>query len=197
MLLQSSISSELLSYVNTLLLFVSVGAAVLMLAIAVISKDIEKKNAETQEKLLSLQQSHNIASLRPCCDIVCSEAGGIIKISLYNYGHGTMTINHLDIINKETGSVLHNAYEIIPDSIGLSYYSLEAKGRNIRVDGHIKLIEIDRNRLSAEEYKKVRKTLAQYTINVYYKGVYDDGTEMSATKDLAKLFGNVYRERVI
>lgn len=59
---------------------------------------------------------------------------------------------------------------------------------------HIKLIEIDRNRLSAEEYKKVRKTLAQYTITVYYKGVNDDAAEIFATKDLAKLFGNVYRE---
>lgn len=152
------------------------------------------KNAEAQEKLLSLQQSHNIDALCPKCDIVCSEAGGIIKIGLYNYGHGTMAINHLDIVNKGTDSILHNAYEIIPDSIGLSYYSLEAKGRNIRVGGHIKLIEIDRNRLSMEEYKKVRKTLAQYMITVYYKGVYDDGTEMSVTKDLAKLFGNVYRE---
>lgn len=70
-----------------------------MLKIAVISKDIEKKNEKAQEKLLSLQQSYNLAALRPRCNIVCSEAGGIIKISLYDYGDGTITINHLDITN--------------------------------------------------------------------------------------------------
>lgn len=194
MYLQSLRLFQLLRLVNTISVFLSAVSAVLMFVVACISAIIAKKNVETQEKILSLQQRHNIAALLPRCDIVCSETGGIIKISLYNYGHGTMMINRLDIINKETGSILHNAYEIIPDSVGLSYYSLEARGRNIRVDGHIKLIEINRNRIPAEAYKKVRKTLAQYIVIVYYSGVYEGGTEMMAIKDLAKLFGNVYRE---
>ncbi len=49
-------------------------------------------------------------------------------------------------------------------------------------------------KISLEDYKKVRKVLAQYTVTVYYSGVYEDKGELSATKDLAKLFGNVYRE---
>lgn len=40
----------------------------------------------------------------------------------------------------------------------------------------------------------MRRALAKYTINVYYTGVYKQDIEMEATKDLAKLFGNVYRE---
>lgn len=59
---------------------------------------------KTQDDLLALQQGNNMESLCPRCDIVCSEAGDLIKISLYNYGHGTMTINHLDIVNKEMES---------------------------------------------------------------------------------------------
>lgn len=194
MILENAEVSDLLEFVNVISVLLSAAATVAMMVIAYTNKNVAKKNAEIQEKIFMLQQAYNKAALRPRCDIVCSETGGIIKISLYNYGHGTMIINHLDITNKETGSMLHNAYEIIPDNIGLSYYSLEAKGRNIRVGGHIKLIEINRNKISFEDYEKVRKVLAQYTITVYYGDVYEDKGELSATKDLAKLFGNVYRE---
>lgn len=178
---------------NTVSLILSAISAVLMLAVASESKKVTKRSAETQKEMFDLQQKYNIVSMRPKCDIVCSEAGGIIKISLYNYGQGTMTINRLDITNKETGSVLHNAYEIIPENIGISYYSLETEGRYIRVGGHIKLIEIDTNKLDMKEYERVRRALAKYTIAVYYTGVYEQDKEMDETKDLAKLFGNVYR----
>lgn len=184
----------IIQQVNTISLFLSGVSAVLMLVVAIESKKIASGNVKLQTEMLELQKKYNKASLCPKCDIVCSEANGIIKISLYNYGQGTMKVSHLDIINKETESLFHNVYEIVPADIGLSYYSLETKGRNIEVGGHIKLIEIDRNKLAPEEYKKVRKILAQYTINVFYVGVYEDSTEMPATKDLAKLFGTIHRE---
>lgn len=186
----------LIENLNMVSLILSAISTVLMLAVAVASKEVTKRSAEIQKEMFDLQQKYNITSMCPKCDIVCSEASGIIKISLYNYGQGTMTINHLDITNKETESVLYNAYEIIPENIGISYYSLETKGRNIRVGGHIKLIEIDTNKLDAKEYERVRRALAKYTITVYYKGVYEQDIEMEATKDLAKLFGNVYRTLV-
>lgn len=184
----------MIELVNAISLFLSGASAVLMLVIANESKNMTQRSAELQKQIYALQQKCNMALLCPKCDIVCSEAGGIIKISLYNYGQGTMTINHLDITNKDTESLLHNAYEIVPENIGISYYSLETKGRNIRVGGHIKLIEIDSNKLNAKEYEIVRRTLARYTITVHYTSVYEQDTEMEATKDLAKLFGNVYRE---
>ena len=183
----------LIEQVNAISLFLSATSTVLMLVVACETKDVNKRSAEIQKEMFDLQQKYNLASMRPKCDIVCSESSGIIKISLYNYGQGTMIINHLDIVNKDTESLLHNAYEIIPENIGITYYSLETKGRNIRVGGHIKLIEIDTNKLNAREYERVRRTLAKYTITVYYTGVYEQDIEMEATKDLAKLFGNVYR----
>lgn len=173
--------------VNSLSIGLTTVAALATCIIAYINNNIAKKT-------LDLQEEYNRVSQCPQCDIVCSEADGIIKISLYNYGQGTMVINHLDIFNKDTESLFHNAYEIIPESIGISYYSLEAKGRNIRVGGHIKLIEIDRNKLTEEQYVKVRRILAKYTITVYYRGVYEQDEEMTTTKDLGKLFGTVYRE---
>lgn len=184
----------LIEQVNAISLFLSATSAVMMLMVAIESKNMTKRSSEIQKEMYALQQKYNMAILCPKCDIVCSEAGGVIKISLYNYGQGTMTINHLDITNKDTESLLHNAYEIVPENIGISYYSLETKGRNIRVGGHIKLIEIDSNKLNAKEYERVRRTLAKYTITVYYTGVYEQDIEMEATKDLAKLFGNVYRK---
>lgn len=179
---------------NAISLFLSASSAILMVIIANESKNMTQRSAELQKQMYALQQKYNMAFLCPKCDIVCSETGGIIKISLYNYGQGTMTINHLDITNKDTESLLHNAYEIVPDNIGISYYSLETKGRNIGVGGHIKLIEINSNKLNAREYEIVRKTLARYTITVYYTSVYEQDTEMQVTKDLAKLFGYVYRK---
>lgn len=184
----------LIEQINTVSVLLSGISAAMMLLVAIESKNMAKRSAELQKKMYALQQKYNMALLCPKCDIVCSETGGIIKISLYNYGQGTMIIKHLDIINKDTESLLHNAYEIVPENIGISYYSLETKGRNISVGGHIKLIEIDLNKLNAKEYEKVRRTLAKYTITVYYAGVYEQDVEMEATKDLAKLFGNVYRK---
>lgn len=184
----------IIELINAVSLLLSGISAALMLFVATASKNMAKQSAELQKEMYALQQKYNMAFLCPKCDIVCSETGGIIKISLYNYGQGTMIINHLDIINKDTESLLHNAYEIVPDNIGISYYSLETKGRNISVGGHIKLIEIDLNKLNAKEYEKVRRTLAKYTITVYYASVYEQDVEMEATKDLAKLFGNVYRK---
>lgn len=144
-------------------------------------------------KEIKIQKEHNRAMLRPKCDIVCSEAGGIIKISLYNYGHGTMMIDHLEITNKETGSVVHNAYEMVPDTIGLSYYSLATKGRDIAVNGHIKLIEINKKRLTREKYSKLRNALSKYTINVFYQDICGEGPCLEAKKDLADLFAKSYR----
>lgn len=184
----------LMDQLNAISLFLSAASAVMMLVVTIESKNVTKISAEIQKEMYALQQKYNRAFLCPKCDIICSEAGGIIKISLYNYGQGPMTINHLDITNKDTGSQLHNAYEIVPENIGISYYSLETRGRNIGVGGHIKLIEIDSNKLNTKEYERVRKTLAKYTITVYYTGVYEQDIEMNATKDLAKLFGNVYRK---
>lgn len=184
----------LVEQINTISVLLSGISAAMMLFVAIESKNMAKRSAELQKEMYALQQKYNMALLCPKCDIVCSETGGIIKISLYNYGQGTMIIKHLDIINKDTESLLHNAYEIVPENIGISYYSLETKGRNISVGGHIKLIEIDLNKLNAKEYEKVRRTLAKYTITVYYAGVYEQDVEMEATKDLAKLFGNVYRK---
>lgn len=184
----------LIDLINAVSLLLSGISAAMMLFVATESKNMAKRSAELQKEMYALQQKYNMAFLCPKCDIVCSETGGIIKISLYNYGQGTMIINHLDIINKDTESLLHNAYEIVPENIGISYYSLETKGRNISVGGHIKLIEIDLNKLNAKEYEKVRRTLAKYTITVYYASVYEQDMEMEATKDLAKLFGNVYRK---
>ncbi|MBD5537997.1 MAG: hypothetical protein HDQ99_20550 [Lachnospiraceae bacterium] len=140
------------------------------------------------------QEKYNIAALCPTCDVVCSETNDRIKISIANYGHGTMIIDHLDIINKETSSVLHNMYEIIPESIGLKYYSTETRGRNIRVDGHIKLVEIDLKKLTAKGYAKIRRNLAKYTITVHYQGIYDQGVCRQVTKDLSELFGHTYRD---
>lgn len=144
--------------------------------------------------LKKMQENFNSAALCPTCDVVCSETNDRIKISIANYGHGTMIIDHLDIINKETSSVLHNMYEIIPESIGLKYYSTETRGRNIRVDGHIKLVEIDLKKLTAKGYAKIRRNLAKYKITVYYQGVYDKRTCRQATKDLSELFGHTYRD---
>ncbi|MCM1266666.1 MAG: hypothetical protein NC302_02070 [Bacteroidales bacterium] len=184
----------IIEYVNTISVFLSAVSAVMMVVVAFESKKVAKDNAELQKKMLALQEKYNKASLCPKCDIVCSEAHRIIKISLYNYGQGTMKISHLDILNKETNSLFHNMYEIVPADIGLSYYSLETKGRNIEVGGHIKLIEIDQEKLNEEGYEKAKKILAQYTITVYYTGAYEDSVEMSTAKDLAKLFGTIHRE---
>lgn len=85
-------------------------------------------------------------------------------------------------------------YEIIPESIGLKYYSTETRSRNIRVDGHIKLVEIDLKKLTAKGYAKIRRNLAKYMITVYYQGVYDEGTCRQTTKDLSELFGHTYRD---
>lgn len=54
---------ELLQIVNTISVLLSAISTVFMLAIAWINKNIAMKNAEAQEKLLSLQQSHNIDAL--------------------------------------------------------------------------------------------------------------------------------------
>lgn len=105
-----------------------------------------------------------------------------------------MCIDYLDIINKETSSVFHNMYEIIPENIGLKYYSTETRGRNIRVDGHIKLVEIDLKKLTAKGYAKIRRNLAKYKIIVYYYGVYDKADKKQITKDLSELFGHTYRD---
>lgn len=144
--------------------------------------------------LIKKQEKNNRAAFCPTCDVVCSETNDRIKISIANYGHGTMIIDHLEIINKETLSVLHNMYEIIPESIGLKYYSTETRGRNIRVDGHIKLVEIDLKKLTAKGYAKIRRNLAKYMITVYYQGVYDQGSCRQITKDLSELFGHTYRD---
>lgn len=40
------------------------------------------------------------------------------------------------------------------------------------------------------------RLLDSFEIIVYYSGDYEGGAEMSTIKDLAKLFGNVYREDV-
>lgn len=160
---------------------------VLMLAVTII-------NLRLSFSLKKMQEKYNCAALCPTCDIVCSETDDRIKISIANYGHGTMIVDHLDIINKETSSVLHDMYEIIPESIGLKYYSTETRGRNIRVDGHIKLVEIDLKKLTARGYAKIRRNLAKYTITVYYQGVYDKGDCRQTTKDLSELFGHTYRD---
>lgn len=173
--------------VNILSVGLTTVAAIIMCVIAYINNNIAKKT-------LDLQKEYNRISICPKCDIVCSETDGIIKISLYNYGQGTMVINHLDILNKDTESLFHNMYEIIPENIGISYYSLETKGRNIKVGGHITLIQINRGKLDDEQYKKVRRILAKYSITVYFKGIYEQEGDMAATKDLGKLFGTVYRE---
>ncbi|MCM1223424.1 MAG: hypothetical protein NC548_54145 [Lachnospiraceae bacterium] len=184
----------IMEYVNTISVFLSAVSAVMMVVVAFESKKIAKDNAELQEKMLALQEKYNKASLCPKCDIVCSEANRIIKVSLYNYGQGTMKISRLDIFNKDTESLFHNMYEIVPTNIKLFYYSLETEGRNIEVGGHIKLIEINREKITDEEYERAKQILAQYTITVHYTGAYEDSMEMSAEKDLAKLFGTIHRE---
>lgn len=151
------------------------------------------QNWRTAKKSVKVQEEYYRKALCPKCDIVCSEVGDRIKISLYNYGNGTMIVKEMKIINKDTGSLLHNVYEIVPDSVGLTYYSIESRGRHIMVGGHIKLIEVNLGKLSRKQYEKVKETLSRYTIVVSYKGVYEEEPMMNADKDLEKLFGRVYR----
>lgn len=172
---------------QTLCMIASAFCTILMLVVTIISLRLSFVLEKKQEK-------YNSAALCPTCDIVCSETNDRIKISIANYGHGTMCIDYLDIINKETSSVFHNMYEIIPENIGLKYYSTETRGRNIRVDGHIKLVEIDLKKLTAKGYAKIRRNLAKYKIIVYYYGVYDKADKKQITKDLSELFGHTYRD---
>lgn len=172
--------------VNAFSVMMSAACAVGMLVIAIV-------NFIFGLKKIKLQEEHNRMALCPKCDIVCSETGGIIKMSLYNYGNGAMTVKSLKIENKDTGSVLHNAYETVPATIGLKYYSLSTKGRNIVVNGHIKLIEIDKRKLRKEQYSQLRKALSRYIVTVSYQDIREQGPCMETAKDLADFFGRNYR----
>lgn len=150
------------------------------------------ENVKLLKQELDLQKEHNNKMVQPKCNIVSAEINNTIKISIANYGNGLMTIDDIIITNKKTGLVCHSLYEIIPENINPSYYSIDTQGKDIAVRGHIKLIEIP-FAIDTEkaQYNKVREILSQYKITVKYHCIY--GNNFVAEKDLEILFGKIYR----
>lgn len=112
-------------------------------------------------------------------------------VCISNYGNGVMTIDNIVISNKNTGAICYSLFEVIPEDIKLSYYSIDTQGRDIAVNGHIILIEI--KNFDKLQYNKIREILCQYKITVNYHCIYKN--TFCETKDLDVLFGKTYRNQ--
>jgi len=121
-----------------------------------------------------LQQTHNINSVRPICEIDCSDYENLIAVKILNVGTGPMTISSLQCVQGDKKSSV--LLDLMPDkNIVWDDYMENVDGRTIPVNGEITLIEksFDDDSFNNENIKNdLRTILMNITIHVEYKDIY-------------------------
>ena len=144
-----------------------------------------------QEENFKLQEKHFKESLKPHCNIRCTEVNHAICIDVYNSGQGFMIIKKIDITNKEEDESFTAINKLIMENIKLEYYSVNLKDYGVPAGKYAVLIKTAR--LNNEELKNVRDGLAKYTIYIDYIDAY--GNLLQAQKDLSTLYGKEFRRQ--
>lgn len=148
-----------------------------------------KRGIKLQEKNFEMQKDHFQKSLKPNCNIRCTEIDKVIHIDAYNSGQGFMIIKSIEITTPNKDESYKALHKVFPQNIKLTYYSVDLKNYGVPVDKYVTLVETDQ--LNVDELKRIRSLLAKYIIEIKYNDVYDE--EYIARKELSILFGKEHR----
>ena len=169
-------------------------AALLAVVVAVISFVYTKKSLKKQEEYQKIsvekQEEHNRNSVRPICEIRCTDYEDKISVYLYNVGTGPLEITEIICANIVTDVTSPKLIDLLPNvNQPWSTFTGNVKGRAISAGKNIYLIEI--NPMNEDIKHQLRRALSDIKIIVKYSDVYD--TPFVREKRLS-FFGRHFRD---
>lgn len=150
-----------------------------------------KRGIKLQEKNFEMQKDHFQKSLKPNCNIRCTEMDKSICIDIYNSGQGFMIIKNIEITTPNKDESYKALHKVFPPNIRLAYYSVDLRNYGVPVNTSVSLVKTEK--LNDDELKRIRSILAKYIIEINYIDVYDN--EYNAHKELSILYGKEHRSQ--
>lgn len=153
-----------------------------MLIVAIFTAWLSFKLTDDNRKIT---EEHYRIEIMPRHNIICSTYDSIIRLAIYNAGHGMMIIRKIIIKDKESGTVYERADHILSQEITLKYYSVFDGEYVLRPGEHLTLLKT--YRLSDEQKRLVSDKLKNCIVEIEYMDAHED-VSYNGRKELGGVF---------
>lgn len=132
---------------------------------------------------MAFERSYNVKSLRPYFNLVRSLSTDSISLGIMNAGLGPMLITRIGLIEKEANDHKHVALlsEVLPAGLEINPVFIDIDELVLASKEEIRLFQlIQTDRQSAKNLAGLKETLANYSLYIEYKDVYEHKYQKTA-----------------